>query len=238
MRHGQKIAVVIPALDEERAIARVIGDIPKWVDEIVVADNGSSDRTRAVAEAAGARVVDEAQKGYGAACQAGLRALDRPDIIVFLDGDYSDHPEEMASLVDPIARSDADLVVGSRVRGRLEHKALTPQQKAGNFVACRLLRLIWGVEYSDLGPFRAIRATDLARLGMTDRNYGWTIEMQIKAAEHGLRHLEVPVSYRPRIGVSKISGRLSAALKAAWVIATVVVRSAFSGRQLPVAARQ
>jgi glycosyltransferase involved in cell wall biosynthesis len=225
MRHGQRIGVVIPALDEERAIGRVIADIPAWADAIVVADNGSRDATPKVAAAAGAKVVHEAERGYGAACQAGLRALEPVDIVVFLDGDYSDHPEEMAALVDPIARGEAELVIGSRV-GRAAHGALTIQQRFGNWLACRLMRGIWGVPWSDLGPFRAIRREALERLAMADRNYGWTVEMQIKAAQTGMAALEVPVSYRPRIGVSKVSGTVRGTVLAGYTILSVIARSA------------
>ncbi len=163
MRHGSKISVVIPALNEEQAIGRVIADIPAWVDEIVVVDNGSHDGTARAARSAGARVVGEPERGYGAACQAGISALDSPDIVVFLDGDYSDQPEEMSALVDPIARRDADFVVGSRVRGKRGRGALTPQQRFGNWLACRLIRRIWGTSCSDLGPFRAISASSTPR---------------------------------------------------------------------------
>lgn len=231
MRHGKRIGVVIPALDEEQAIARVISDIPAWADEIVVVDNGSRDGTARVARAAGARVVREGERGYGAACQAGIGALCAPDIIVFIDGDYSDRPQEMGTLVDPVAKGDADLVVGSRVRGALGRGALTPQQRFGNWLACRLIRRIWGTACSDLGPFRAIRASALHALDMRDRAYGWTIEMQLKAVEGGLRYLEVPVSYRARIGVSKISGTLRGSLLAGVTILSVIARSAWRAQR-------
>ena len=231
MRHGQRIAVVIPALNEEQAIGRVIADIPAWVDEIVVADNGSRDATAAVARAGGALVVTEAERGYGAACQAGIGALRRPDIVVFLDGDYSDRPQEMAALVDPIATGEADFVVGSRVRGEREPGALTPQQRFGNWLACRLIRRLSGTRCSDLGPFRAIRAGALRTLDLRDRAYGWTVEMQLKAAEKGLRYLEVPVSYRARIGASKISGTISGSLMAGITILTVIARTAWRARK-------
>jgi glycosyltransferase involved in cell wall biosynthesis len=227
MRHGKKIGVVIPALDEEQAIARVIADVPAWADEIVVVDNGSRDGTARAARTAGARVVAEAERGYGAACQAGIRALQAPDIIVFLDGDYSDRPEEMAALIDPIAAGEAEFVVGSRVSGSCGPGALTPQQRFGNWLACRLIRRIWGTACSDLGPFRAIRTDALRALDVRDRAYGWTVEMQLKAAESGLKYLEVPVSYRARIGVSKISGTLRGSLLAGVTILTVIVRSAW-----------
>jgi glycosyltransferase involved in cell wall biosynthesis len=232
VRNGRRIGVVIPALDEERAIGRVIADIPEWADEIVVADNGSRDRTAEVARDAGARVVYEAERGYGAACQAGIGALQAADIVVFLDGDYSDYPQEMAAIVDPIAAGTADLVIGSRVTGRSEPGALTPQQRFGNWLACRLLQRLWGVAYTDLGPFRAIKRDALERLGMSDRSYGWTVEMQIKAAKAGFVCLEVPVSYRARIGASKVSGTLRGSLMAGITILGLIARSALR-RQAP-----
>jgi glycosyltransferase involved in cell wall biosynthesis len=230
MHHGNRIGVVIPALDEEQAIGSVIADIPGWVDEIVVVDNGSHDGTAHAARAAGARVVTESERGYGAACQAGIRALSAPDIIVFLDGDYSDRPQEMAALIDPIASGSADFVVGSRVRGKRGPGALAPHQRFGNWLACRLIRRIWGTTCSDLGPFRAIRADALYGLNLEDRAYGWTVEMQLRAAEKGLRYLEVPVSYRARIGQSKISGTLRGSLLAGITILTLIARSALRTR--------
>ncbi len=223
MRNNHRIAVVIPALNEERAIGRVIADIPDWVDRVVVGDNGSTDRTAEVSRDAGALVVSEPQAGYGAACLAALAHIGDADIVVFLDGDYSDFPQEMAALVDPIIADDVDMVIGSRVLGVREPGSLTPQQRFGNWLATTLIRLIWGVHYSDLGPFRAIRTTSLAALGMADRTYGWTVEMQIKAAILRHRAREVPVSYRRRIGVSKVSGTLKgtvmAGTKILWMIA-------------------
>ncbi|MFA5950089.1 MAG: glycosyltransferase family 2 protein [Hyphomicrobium sp.] len=225
MRDGQRIGVVIPALNEEKAIGRVIADIPAWVDEIVVADNGSSDATIEVAETAGARVVSEPERGYGAACQRGIAALGAADVIVFLDADYSDDPREMTSLVDPILRGAAELVIGSRVTGEAQRGALLPQQRFGNWLACRLMRYFFGVSYSDLGPFRAIRADALQRLDMKDRAFGWTVEMQVKAAQLRLRSTEVPVSYRRRIGVSKISGTVRGTILAGVTILSVIGRS-------------
>jgi glycosyltransferase involved in cell wall biosynthesis len=223
---GWRIGVVIPALDEEQAISHVIADIPDWVDEIVVVDNGSSDRTAEIALQAGAVVVHESERGYGAACQAGIRALKGAGIVVFLDGDHSDHPGEMAVLVDPIAERRADFVVGSRVLGNAERGALMPQQRFGNWLACLLMRLFWGVDYTDLGPFRAIRRDALKSLNMTDRKFGWTVEMQIKSAKAGLKSIEVPVSYRSRIGASKISGTLRGSFKAGVGILGLIARSA------------
>jgi glycosyltransferase involved in cell wall biosynthesis len=224
MYEDRRIGVVIPALDEEQAVAFVIGDIPEWVDDIVVVDNGSRDRTAEVARSAGARVVREDERGYGAACHAGIRELRAADIVVFLDGDYSDDPTEMVNLVDPIAAGVADFVVGSRVTGKAEPGALTPQQRFGNWFACLLMRRLWGVAYTDLGPFRAICRDALDRLGMIDRSYGWTVEMQIKSAKAGLRCMEVPVSYRPRVGRSKISGTLRGSVAAGVTILAWIVR--------------
>lgn len=220
------IDVVIPALDEEEALPHVLAAIPEGaVRRVVVADNGSRDRTAEVARAAGAEVVREPRRGYGAACLKALAHLrrDPPDVVVFLDGDHSDHPEELPRLLAPIERGEADLVVGSRALGRAERGALTPQQRVGNAIACVALRLVYGARYTDLGPFRAIRWEALERLGMVDLDYGWTVEMQIKAARRRIAHAEVPVSYRRRIGVSKVSGTvrgtLGASRKILWVLA-------------------
>ena len=232
MRHGRHITTIIPALNEERAIGRVIADIPTWVDDIIVADNGSSDATADAARAAGARVVLEPQRGYGSACLAGLAALAKTDIVVFVDGDYSDYPGEMAGLVDPIVAGDAALVVGSRIAGRLARSALTPQQRFGNWLACRLMRRFYGSAFTDLGPFRAIEANALRELRMTDRAYGWTVEMQIRALQAQLAVREIPVSYRPRIGTSKISGTLKGSVLAGVTILSVIARSAQTGRLL------
>ena len=232
MRLGKTVSVIIPALDEEAAIGKVIIAIPDWVDEIIVADNGSRDRTRQHAEEAGAKVIVEPARGYGAACLAGMAALSASDIVVFIDGDFSDDPTEMALLVDPIATGVADFVVGSRVRGNAAPGALTPQQRFGNGLACWLMRHLFGVTFSDLGPFRAIRASSLRDIGMRDRAYGWTVEMQIKAGKAGLRSQEVPVSYRARIGKSKISGTVRGVVMAGTTILTVIARSAIEDRMM------
>lgn len=220
-----RVDVIIPALDEENALPRVLREIPHPpVRRVVVADNGSTDHTAAVARANGAEVVHEPERGYGAACLRAIEhlAADPPDIVVFLDGDYSDHPAELSRLIDPILAGDAELVIGSRARGRRERGALSPQQRVGNAIACRGLELLYGVRYTDLGPFRAIRWDSLLALQMEDRNYGWTVEMQIKAAQRNVKHLEVPVSYRPRIGASKVSGTIrgsvSAGAKILWLL--------------------
>ena len=230
MYKGLHIGVVIPAFDEERAIAQVIAEIPDWVDEVVVADNGSCDRTAERAEQAGARVVHEGERGYGAACQAGIGALRAADIIVFLDGDRSDYPGEMVALVTPIVENRADFVIGSRVTGKPARGSLTPQQRFGNWLACRLIRRFWGAVYTDLGPFRAIRRNTLQALDMADRKYGWTVEMQIKAAKASVRTLETPVGYRPRIGVSKISGTLRGSIGAGIGILGLIARAALGAR--------
>ncbi len=217
------VDVVIPALNEARAIARVIAEIPTTVRRIVVADNASTDGTAEVASRAGAEVVHEAERGYGAACLSALEHLarDAPDVVVFLDGDYSDHPGELPRLLVPIETGKAELVIGAR--RPLTRDALTPQQRVGNAIACAALRVLYEARYSDLGPFRAITWAALQRLNMRDRNYGWTVEMQIKAARLGIAHAEVPVSYRARIGESKVSGTVrgtvGASAKILWLLA-------------------
>jgi glycosyltransferase involved in cell wall biosynthesis len=223
--------VLIPAFNEARAIAQVIGDIPDGLaDEVVVVNNASTDETEDNARAAGATVVTEPQRGYGAACLRGLAyaKAKQPDIVVFLDGDYSDHPEEMTRLVRPIAEDEADFVVGSRIRGDAEPGALLPQAQIGNRLACTLMEQIWGASYTDLGPFRAVRFRDLMALDMQDETFGWTIEMQIKAAEAGLRIQEVPVSYRRREGVSKITGTVTGTVKASAKILWTIGRMAWT----------
>ena len=229
MRNDKRIAVVIPALNEAEAIGQVVCACPGWVDQIVVSDNGSVDATAERARAAGAIVVHESEPGYGAACLAGIARVESggsPDIIVFLDGDYSDHPEEMHRLVDPIARGEADMVIGSRLIGEREAGALMPQQRFGNWLATTLIRLIWGMRYTDLGPFRAIDAAKLEALAMADRNFGWTVEMQIRAIEEGLRIREAPVSYRCRIGTSKVSGTIRGTVLAGYKILYIIARQA------------
>lgn len=226
MRQGKRICVVIPALNEREAIAKVLGDIPGWVDAVIVADNGSTDGTGEIAKAHHALVVQESERGYGAACLAGIAACGETDVIAFLDADYSDHPEELGSVVDPIVSGDHDLVIGSRVTGGAKKGALTLQQRFGNWLACKLMNALWRTCYTDLGPFRAIDARALERLAMRDRGYGWTVEMQIKAALMGLKATETPVSYRPRIGVSKISGTLKGTVLAGTKILGLIGRYA------------
>lgn len=233
MREGRRIGVIIPAQDEERAIRKVIDEIPSWVDEIIVADNGSSDRTAEIARAAGAQVVSEPQAGYGAACLKGIAALQSAEIVIFIDGDYSDYPEDMGILTMPILDGSSEFVIGSRMIGEVEAGALTPQQRFGNWLATSLIKWIWRVEFTDLGPFRAITRSTLDRLQMADRDYGWTVEMQVKAARLGIMTSEVPVRYRRRIGVSKISGTLWGTILAGSKILSVIARHAIGGARLP-----
>lgn len=230
------VDVVIPALDEEAALPRVLADIPcPPVRRVVVADNGSRDRTAEVARAAGAEVVHEPRRGYGSACLAALAHLeaDPPGVVVFLDADYSDRPDELPQLLAPVERGNAELVVGSRTLGSREPGALSPQQRVGNGLACGALRVLYGVRYTDLGPFRAVRWEPLQRLQMRDRDYGWTVEMQVKAARAGLRYAEVAVSYRRRVGVSKISGTLTGTLAASRKILWTLARHAGPARPAP-----
>ena len=226
MRNKFRISVIIPAVDEERSISKVIAEIPDWVDEIIVVDNGSKDKTADEARSAGAKLLNESRPGYGSACLTGIAGSDNPDIVVFLDGDYSDYPQEMALLVDPVVNGSADLVIGSRVLGQAQKGALSPQARFGNWLACKLIRLFWGVRFTDLGPFRAIRFSTFKRLDMRDPNYGWTVEMQIKAAQKDMRAIEVPVSYRKRIGKSKVSGTLRGVILAGIKILTIIFASA------------
>ena len=224
-RHSQATAaLIIPALDEEAALGRTLEQVPRALfREIIVADNGSRDRTAEIAARAGVRVVSEPERGYGAACLRALAALPPGiDIVVFMDADSSDDPSEAPLLLEPIQSGRADLVLGSRTLGHAEKGSLQAHQVFGNDLATWLVRRLYGHAYSDLGPFRAIRLDSLQRLGMRDRNYGWTIEMQIKAVQQGLRILEVPVTYRRRVGVSKVSGnfkaRVMAGVKILWTV--------------------
>jgi glycosyltransferase involved in cell wall biosynthesis len=220
-----RAALIVPALNEEAVIAATLRAIPLGVFHLViVADNGSTDRTAAIARECGAMVVIEPERGYGAACLRGLAALPAEiDVVVFLQADLSEDPSEAPLLLAPIARGEADLVLGSRILRRAEEGALLPHQAFGNWVATTLIRLLYGHRYTDLCAYRAIRRDALERLHMRDRNYGWTVEMQVRALEHGLRILEVPVSYRMRAaGVNKVSGNLRASVHAGWIILTTV----------------
>lgn len=216
------VVVIIPARNEEASLPLVLGDLPA-VDAVIVVDNGSTDATAASALRHGAEVIFEGRTGYGSACLAGLAEIERavlagyrpaPAVIVFLDADYSDYPNLLPQLVAPILADKFDFVLGSRLIGQREPGAMPPQSIFGNRFACLLMRLIWGARYTDLGPFRAIRYDLLRKLQMADRNFGWTVEMQIKAAAASLRVLELPVPYRRRVGTSKISGTLTGTIKA------------------------
>ena len=231
----RNVDVVIPAFNEERSLPLVLAALPHPpVRRVVVADNASTDGTSRVAREGGAEVVPETRRGYGSACLAGLDHLRRtgpPDVVVFVDADFSDHPEELPSLIAPILAREADLVIGSRILGRREPGALLPQARAGNFVACWMIRLLYGHRFTDLGPFRAVTWEALERMKMADTNFGWTAEMQVKAVRLGLRCAEVPVSYRRRVGVSKITGTVSGTIRAGYKILWTVLRYSFGGRR-------
>jgi len=226
-----RVDVVIPALNEEASLPMVLGDLPS-VRNVFVVDNGSTDRTAQVAEEHGAIVVPEPQRGYGAACLRGLAEIESrsrngdgpPEFVVFVDADYSDHPNLLPQLVEPIVDGDFDFVLGSRLLGEREAGAMPPQSVYGNHLACFLMRIFFGFRYTDLGPFRAIRYDSLRRLGMQDENFGWTIEMQIKAVRAGLRITEIPVPYRKRVGASKISGTVSGTFRAGTKILYTIAR--------------
>lgn len=217
------ISVIIPAFNEENGISEVLKEIPKdLVSEIIVVNNASTDNTEKIAKECGATVLREPVSGYGRACLKGIDYLksssQSPLIVVFLDADHSDYPEEMADLVTPIIEDKADLVIGSRELGKKESGSMTPQQVFGNWLATRLMLWFYGVKFTDLGPFRAIRFSSLQDLNMQDKSYGWTVEMQLKAAKQKMRCLEVPVRYRKRIGFSKISGTIKGTIMAGYKI--------------------
>lgn len=221
--------MIIPAFNEEASLPLVLRDLPMGrLQEVIVVDNASTDGTGRVALSAGGpvRVVREERRGYGQACLTGIEALEPCEIVVFLDGDYSDHPEELPLVVGPILSGRKDFVVGSRTRGQAEPGALLPQARFGNWLACFLMKVLWNRTWSDLGPFRAIRRDALRGVGMQDRNFGWTVEMQIKAMQSGLRCAEVPVSYRRRVGESKITGTVSGTMKAGYKILYTIFRYA------------
>lgn len=230
------IDVIIPAYNEESSIGLVLADIPgEWVREVIVCNNASTDRTAEVAREGGATVVDQPRPGYGSACLAGMAHIlakapeDQPDIVVFLDGDYSDHPEELPLLVVPIMEEGMDLVIGSRSQGEMENGAMQPQQIFGNWLATNLIRLFYNYHFTDLGPFRAIRWRKLLDLEMQDPDFGWTVEMQVKAAKQKLKCTEIPVTYRRRVGVSKVSGTIRGTIlaghKILWTIFKLLWRS-------------
>ena len=225
------IKVIIPAYNEQDSIAKVIGDIPEIVDEIIVVNNNSSDKTQLNATNAGATVLTETQKGYGYACLKGMDYISKqdskPDIIVFLDGDYSDYPEELSKVIAPILNEDIDFVIGSRVKRLRESGAMTPQQVFGNWLATFLMTLFFGATFTDLGPFRAIKYDKLLALNMEDKTYGWTVEMQLKALKQKLSYVEIPVKYRNRIGISKVSGTLKGTVLAGYKILGWIFKYSF-----------
>ena len=210
------IKVIIPAFNEADSIAHVINEIPKTVSETIVVNNDSTDKTEANAKAAGATVLTETRKGYGYACLKGLDYVSKkskqPDIIVFIDGDYSDYPEELDKVVAPILENDIDFVVGAREKNLREEGSMTPQQVFGNWLATFLMRLFFGAKFTDLGPFRAIKYEKLKELNMEDKTYGWTVEMQLKVLKKKMTYTEVPVRYKRRIGISKVSGTVKGSI--------------------------
>ena len=210
------IKVIIPAYNEADSIAHVINDIPDIVDEVIVVSNNSTDDTEINAKNVGATVLSESQKGYGYACLKGIAYISnqetKPDIVVFLDGDYSDYPEELIKIVDPILKDNIDFVIGARVKRLREQGSMTPQQVFGNWLATFLMKLMFGAKFTDLGPFRAIKYDKLLALNMEDKTYGWTVEMQLKALKQKLSYVEVPMTYRNRIGVSKVSGTVKGSI--------------------------
>jgi glycosyltransferase involved in cell wall biosynthesis len=218
-----KIVVIIPAFNEENAVGKVVKAIPKdWVEEIVVVNNASTDDTRIAAEREGATVLDQPQKGYGNACLKGIEYVNekstKPDVIVFLDADYSDFPEQLPELVQPILKDGMDMVIGSRALGKREGGSMTFPQVFGNWLATRLINLFYGYKFTDLGPFRAIRWDKLMEINMQDKTFGWTVEMQVKAAKLKIKCTEVPMAYRNRIGKSKVSGTVYGTVMAGYKI--------------------
>jgi hypothetical protein len=223
-----RIVTIIPALDEEAAIRGVVQAVSReLVHEVIVVDNGSRDGTAAVAKAAGATVIQEPQRGYGSACLAGARAARQADILVFLDGDGSDDPAELPRLLRPILQGQADLVLGSRTLGQDDHSGLTPQQRVGNFVVTSLVRVLYGLALTDIGPFRAITQSTFQALGMEHKTYGWPVEMVVKAAKQGQRIVEVPVSCHKRIGQSKVAGTVKGSLLAGYHLLRTTLRYAW-----------
>lgn len=212
----QNIKVIIPAFNEEDSITNVVHDIPDIVNEVIVVSNNSTDATEENARKAGATVLREPRKGYGYACLKGMEYVAKqealPDIIVFLDGDYSDYPEQLVEVVAPILKENVDFVIGARVKEQREKGSMTPQQVFGNWLATFLMKLFFGAKFTDLGPFRAIKYEKLTGLHMEDKTYGWTVEMQLKALKQKLSYVEIPVKYRNRIGVSKVSGTVKGSI--------------------------
>tara|TARA_B100001173_G_scaffold101322_1_gene87802 strand:+ start:1510 stop:2205 length:696 start_codon:yes stop_codon:yes gene_type:complete len=225
------VKVIIPAYNEAAAISKVIGDIPNFVQETIVVDNGSTDLTSEVAKCAGATVLVEPNKGYGSACLKGIEYIQnsnqKTDIVVFLDGDYSDYPEQMSEIIAPILNQNTDFVLGSRKKSLSEKGSMQPQQRFGNWLATNLMRLFFNSIFTDLGPFRAIKYEVLQQLDMKDKTYGWTVEMQLKILKQNFSYSEVPVKYRNRIGVSKVSGTLKGTIFAGMKILTWIFKYSF-----------
>ena len=225
------IKVIIPAYNEEGSIGKVIREIPNIVDEIIVVNNGSTDETASVAKKAGATVLNESRKGYGFACLKGINYIEnqdiKPEIVVFLDGDFSDYPEELINLVAPIIENDIDFVIGARVKHLREANSMTPQQIFGNWLATTLMKLIFNATFTDLGPFRAIKYQKLIELEMVDKTYGWTVEMQLKSIKRNLTYIEVPVKYKQRIGTSKVSGTVKGTIFAGFKILGWIFKYSF-----------
>jgi glycosyltransferase involved in cell wall biosynthesis len=224
-----KICVIIPARNEEKAIAQVLSEIPAGIiSEVIVINNASTDNTESEALRLGATVLQEPILGYGRACLKGIDYLSKmktpPEIVVFLDADHADFPEEIPALLKPILEQSIDFVIGSRALGKKERKSMTPQQLFGNWLATRLLKIFYNATFTDLGPFRAIRYSKLMQLKMCDKTYGWTVEMQLKAVKSGLSYTEVPVRYRQRIGTSKISGTVKGTIMAGYKILTTIFK--------------
>ncbi|MCZ8296265.1 MAG: glycosyltransferase family 2 protein [Flavobacterium sp.] len=227
----KKIKVIIPAYNEENAIAKVIAEIPPIVDEIIVISNNSSDKTEEVAKSAGATVLSESKRGYGYACLKGMNYIEsleiKPDIIVFLDGDYSDYPEQLTELIEPIINQQIDFVIGARNSKLREKGSMTPQQAFGNWLATFLMKVFFNAKFSDLGPFRAIKYNKLVQLRMEDKTYGWTVEMQLKVLKQKMSYVEIPVRYKNRIGTSKVSGTVKGTLMAGIKIIGWIFKYAF-----------
>ena len=225
------IKVIIPAYNEEKAIANVIAEIPKSVNEIIVISNNSTDKTEEVAKNAGATVLLETRKGYGYACLKGMEYIAtleiKPDIVVFLDGDYSDYPEELTILIEPILNQNIDFVIGARVKQFREKGSMTPQQIFGNWLATFLMTVFFKAKFTDLGPFRAIKYDKLLQLQMVDKTYGWTVEMQLKVLKQKMSYIEIPVRYKNRIGVSKVSGTVKGTVMAGVKIIGWIIKYTF-----------
>lgn len=227
-----RIAVIIPAFNEEGSIGKVVRDVPSFVSEIIVCNNASTDKTETKAKEAGATVLLEERAGYGRACLKGIAYLEekpsyeQPDVVVFIDGDYSDYPEQLPDLLKPIEQDGQDLVIGSRALGKRLKGSMTPQQVFGNKLATFMMRVLYKAKFTDLGPFRAIKWKSLLQLNMQDKTYGWTVEMQVKALKQKMACTEVPVDYRKRIGKSKVSGTLKGTILAGYKIIVTILKYA------------